>query len=288
MAPTPLTLQQGLCKPTLPRAQPFVPCLKQARPGRVVLARGATPELPEELAKRLQDPKVLAGLKAMMAKPEVQQQMSQMMSAYQNPAMQQKMQELKNDPELADMFADIQKNGMAAMMKYWNDPKLLAKIGQKVGDVNPESTAGQVAAAAVASGVAAPAQAIPEVDNLIDAARVGDEEAVEDFVAIGKDVNMADKEGRTPLHFAAAYGRAPIARTLIDAGAKLEVVDSMSNTPLHYAAGYGRPGMVELLLEAGASRAAKNNTGKTPAELCKLDPRNPVGQDSELLAKLAA
>lgn len=54
------------------------------------------------------------------------------------------------------MFEDIQKNGMGAMMKYWNDPNMLAKLGQKIGDV-PQ--------------VAPQAPAEPEINDLLDAAR---------------------------------------------------------------------------------------------------------------------
>ena len=69
----------------------------------------------------------------------------------------------QDDPELAPMFEDIQKNGMQAMMKYWNDPKILAKIGKRMGDVSATAPAG--AAAAPASPPA------PEIDNLLDAAK---------------------------------------------------------------------------------------------------------------------
>ena len=68
------------------------------------------------------------------------------------------------------MLADIQKNGMGARMKYWNDPTWLSKVGSKLGDVT--------AATAAARGVAAPAQApgaaqaaAPEVNTLFDAAK---------------------------------------------------------------------------------------------------------------------
>lgn len=63
--------------------------------------------------------------------------------------------------------------------------------------------------------------------------RYEDDEAVEDFLAIGKDANAADSEGRTPLHFAAGTNNEVIAVMLIEAGARLESVDSKNNTPLH-------------------------------------------------------
>jgi hypothetical protein len=71
---------------------------------------------------------------------------------------------VQDDPELAPMFEDIQKNGMQAMMKYWNDPKVLAKIGERMGDVSAAAPAG----ASAASPAVTPA---PEIENLLDAAK---------------------------------------------------------------------------------------------------------------------
>ena len=67
------------------------------------------------------------------------------------------------------MFEDIQKNGMQAMMKYWNDPKVLAKIGERMGDI-PTSAPAEGAAAAAAPAAAAQAPA-PEINDLRDAAK---------------------------------------------------------------------------------------------------------------------
>lgn len=187
----------------------------------------------------------------------------------------------QQDPEFAEMFAEIQKGGMPALMKIMNDPKWLTKLGERLGDIEMPA-AGEGAGA----GPAAAAPPMPEVKDLHDAAKYGDLEGAEDFIAIGKDVNAVDAEERSPLHFAAGAAHLEIAEALIDAGANLESVDSKGNTPLMYAAGYGRPALVALLLDKGASVTGKNGTGKTAADLARLDSRNPVSQDAALMARL--
>ncbi len=42
-------------------------------------------------------------------------------------------------------------------------------------------------------------------------------------LCVPQDVNMKDKENRTPLHFAAGFNHEEIARMLIAEGAQLEV-----------------------------------------------------------------
>ncbi len=50
-----------------------------------------------------------------------------------------KMESLKEDPELGPIIKDIEENGPPAMMKYWNNPDVLAKLGSAmqgtIGDV---------------------------------------------------------------------------------------------------------------------------------------------------------
>ncbi len=62
-----------------------------------------------------------------------------------------------------------------------------------------------------------------------------------------QDVNGADQESRTPLHYASGFDHAEIAQMLIDEGADLKARDTKGNTPLHYAAGYGSARLVSTL-----------------------------------------
>jgi ankyrin repeat protein len=116
--------------------------------------------------------------------------------------------------------------------------------------------------------------------------RLGDEEATEDFIAVGKDVNMQDAEGRTPLHFAAAHNNTKIMQALLDAGADPAKGDSKSNAPLHYATGYGRVDAVGILLDAGADIKGQNATGKTPLDVAKLNPSNPLFEYNAVVKRL--
>ena len=53
-----------------------------------------------------------------------------------SPERVEKMMELKDDPELKDVFEDIASNGPAAMEKYWNDTDLMSKIAKKMSALN--------------------------------------------------------------------------------------------------------------------------------------------------------
>lgn len=47
--------------------------------------------------------------------------------------LEKKMAGLKDDPELAPILEEIEKGGPATMMKYWNDPRVLGKLGKAFG-----------------------------------------------------------------------------------------------------------------------------------------------------------
>ena len=74
--------------------------------------------------------------------------------------------------------------------------------------------------------------------------------------------------GRTPLHWAANYGRVEIVRLLCDRGADVEARTTggwrLGFRPLHYAADFGHISVViELIEERNAEINARDNYGRT-------------------------
>ena len=49
---------------------------------------------------------------------------------------------------------------------------------------------------------------------------------------------------------------------------------------------YGRADYAAVLMDAGASITAKNETGKTPLDLVKVNAQNPVNADEAVMKRL--
>src|SRR5215510_3176598 len=87
-------------------------------------------------------------------------------------------------------------------------------------------------AASVGLGAAPPDSASP----VADAAMRKDGAAVRALVRQGGDVNAAQGDGMTPLHWAATYGDADLAGVLLYAGANVRATTRLGGyTPLHLA-----------------------------------------------------
>jgi ankyrin repeat protein len=110
------------------------------------------------------------------------------------------------------------------------------------------------------------AAAPPAGGQLIEAATNGDVEAVRSLLAGGADVNTAQGDGMTGLHWAAERGHAAVADLLLSAGAAVEAKTRIgSYTPLHLASRGGRGALASALLDAGADpNATTTNSGVTP------------------------
>tara|TARA_B100000586_G_scaffold154803_1_gene112631 strand:+ start:100 stop:492 length:393 start_codon:yes stop_codon:yes gene_type:complete len=95
-----------------------------------------------------------------------------------------------------------------------------------------------------------------EIDRtLIAAIAGGDIEAVKQHLAAGADVNVKNKVGGTPLHFAALEGRKEIVELLIAKGADVNVKTEDGLTPLDRAIKYQRTETADLLRKHGGKTA---------------------------------
>ncbi|KAH8655773.1 ankyrin repeat-containing domain protein [Xylariales sp. PMI_506] len=77
-------------------------------------------------------------------------------------------------------------------------------------------------------------------------------------------VDHVDRDGCTPLSYAAAAGHTAVVKVLLAKGANIDTRDKSARTPLSYAAAGGHAAVVELLLAEGANVEAKDNIVRTP------------------------
>jgi ankyrin repeat protein len=99
--------------------------------------------------------------------------------------------------------------------------------------------------------------------DLADAAEKMDVTLVRALLQQQADVNAAQADGMTALHWAVYHDDAHISRTLIDAKADVQAENRYGVTPLSLACLNGNAEIVEMLLEAGADPNATLRGGET-------------------------
>jgi uncharacterized protein len=100
--------------------------------------------------------------------------------------------------------------------------------------------------------------------DVADAAKARDAAAVKALLKNGADVNAAQGDGMTALHWAAANGDAALAQMLLSAGANIRATTRLGGiTPLLMASQAGHAQVVASLLAAGASANSATATGAT-------------------------
>lgn len=77
----------------------------------------------------------------------------------------------------------------------------------------------------------------------------------------GANVNLKDKDGRTPIFYAVWSGNVGIVQNLIKEGASTNIRDILGVTPVTYAFSNGHHEVVKILLEAGGSTLADTDVG---------------------------
>jgi len=102
------------------------------------------------------------------------------------------------------------------------------------------------------------------VAPIADAAQLGDRDGVRSLLKQAADVNAAQGDGMTALHWAAMKNDVDLARTLLYAGANVRAMTRIGNyTPLVLAARNGYAAMMEPLIAAGADANTKTANGTT-------------------------
>jgi ankyrin repeat protein len=125
--------------------------------------------------------------------------------------------------------------------------------------------AGVVAGLVAACLLSTPLRAAAGDTRVADAAMQGDGDAVRALLKDAADVNAAQGDGMTALHWAAMRGDAAMAKLLIYAGANVGATTRIgSYTPLYLAAKDGHAAVVDVLLAAGADANAATAHGTTP------------------------
>ena len=114
-----------------------------------------------------------------------------------------------------------------------------------------------------------------EAQSIFDAVREGEATTVRELLASEPDLAVqTDERGRTPLHYAAAYGHVEVCAALTEAGAGLNVADEDGETPLHSAIRRNRLAVASFLLERRADTERRNEYGRTPLLLVARETGN--------------
>src|SRR5690349_4479256 len=104
--------------------------------------------------------------------------------------------------------------------------------------------------------------------RVADAAMSGDAAAVRAALTGGEDVNAAQGDGMTALHWAARRGDLDVVKMLLAAGANVRAKTRLGDyTPLLLASETGHAAVIDALAAAGADPKAATASGVTPLML---------------------
>lgn len=99
--------------------------------------------------------------------------------------------------------------------------------------------------------------------GLADRIQAGDRRGALALIAQGADVDEAQPDGTTPLHWAAYRVDRELVAALLEAGAEADVVNDYGASPLAEAVNVADADMVGRLLRAGADANVANDDGQT-------------------------
>jgi hypothetical protein len=111
--------------------------------------------------------------------------------------------------------------------------------------------------------LAAASTAAAADDTLSGLIQAGNRDAALKMTAAGADVNAAQGDGTTPLHWAVYKVDADMVRALLARGAKPDVVNNYGSSPLAEAVKVANARLVGMLLDAGSNVEVPNQEGQT-------------------------
>ena len=141
------------------------------------------------------------------------------------------------------------------------------RVNKKVRDLQPSWVYLAALAFLLALGTVVGGAQVPE-HGLIDAVKVRDTGAVQRLLERSVDVDVAEADGATALHWAAYLDDLDTVRLLLDAGADAEVANTHGVVPLSLACTNANAEMVNVLLASGADAKAAVRTGETVLMSC--------------------
>src|SRR5499433_1015850 len=116
---------------------------------------------------------------------------------------------------------------------------------------------------AVILSLAAAGTAAAADDTLAGLIQAGHRDAALKRIAAGADVNAAQGDGTTPLHWAVYKIDADLVRALLERGAKPDVINNYGSSPLAEAVKVANARLVAMLLDAGSNVEVPNQEGQT-------------------------
>ena len=184
---------------------------------------------------------------------------------------------LKNTPEvvkvLLDAKADISlknpQGNTALMLAAWkNTPEVAAALLDAGADISVKNIKGKTAYDLALTNQKLSGSRIfvrlkPALQsNILGICKSGNPEDIQEAINAGVNLNVINRNGDTPLIFAAKENSAEAVEMLITAGVEFNTQDNAGNTALIYAAAYNNPDVVSVLLDYGADKDIVNNSGK--------------------------
>lgn len=99
--------------------------------------------------------------------------------------------------------------------------------------------------------------------SLADAIQSGNRAAALEMISKGADVNVAESDGTTPLHWAVHRDDIDLVDRLLKAGAKANRVNDYGASPISEAATVGNVAVLQMLLDKAANVESPNADGQT-------------------------